>query len=118
MLCDNSGESINELFVETNEEEGEPPIGILFRLKRRLFWYTNAKKIGTFNSYNEFKDSYTSNDSIWKIIKDDFKRSREAAYRDKLSSLSHNHDITNATRESRNNSNIIRLERLNERWVK
>ena len=77
LLCDNSGESINDFVVETTQDDDSHPVpGILFRLKRRLFWYINAKKSGQFNSYDEFKDSYTSNNSVWKIIKDDFKKTQ------------------------------------------
>lgn len=115
MLCDNSGESINELFVETTQEDDSLPVtGMVFRFKRKLFWYINAKKSGQFNSYDEFKGSYTSNKSLWKIIKDDLKRTQDKAYRDRLASDERSGRIANVSRESRNRRHLNNIERSNK----
>jgi hypothetical protein len=58
---------------------------------------------------------YNSKPGFWNKIKADFRRTREAAYKDKLASLDRNAQITRASRGSRNNRHMAGLERTNKR---
>lgn len=86
LLCD-SIEPIEDFTIENENDNAHSPRILphfFFRFKRKLSWYIDGKKSGQFSSYEEFKDSWTSKDSIWKIIKDDFVKTRHNVIKEKI----------------------------------
>lgn len=115
LLCD-SNESIND-FIETTHyndlHSTESSPGIFFKFKRKLYWYINGKKSGEFSSYHEFKNSYTSNNSLWKIIKDDFIKTRYNAYKENVNSLQDNKKLMVDIHKQRMDKTIMDQQRRN-----
>lgn len=90
LLCD-SGEAVNDFIInDTNidcernsgsNNSGDPSLssqGLLFKFKRKLSWYLSGKKSGKYNTYNEFKKSFSSGIKLKDIIKKDFDARRQA----------------------------------------
>lgn len=91
----------------------DPKIGLIYRFKRRLFWYISERKSGKYNTYNDYKTSFNSDKRIWDIIKNDFNASRNSAFKANKKSLEDGSNIMNNVRESRIQSDIIRQNRRN-----
>jgi hypothetical protein len=119
LLCD-SNESINEFIVDTTHDSDSnsthPVPGLFSRFKRRLFWYINGKKSRQFSSYSEYKNYWNSNseqNSLWKIIKDDFRKARFNASKDHSKSLDESNTLMTNIRNERINKNILDQQRRN-----
>ena len=115
VLCD-SNECINDFVADTTQDDDlhsiHPTTGLFYRFKRKLSWYANGKKSGQFSSYDEYKDSWT-NISLWKIIKDDFRKTRYNLSKDNAKSLKQSNNLMTDLYNERINKNILDQERRN-----
>lgn len=115
VLCD-SNECINDFVAGTTQDDDldsiHPPTGLFFKFKRKLSWYINGKKSGQFSSYNEYKDSWTNN-SIWKILKDDFRKTRANVDKDLILSSRQNEKLMTDIYNQRITKDIMNQERRN-----
>ena len=115
VLCD-SNESINDFVAGTTQDDDldsiHPPAGLFFKFKRKLSWYINGKKSGEFSSYNEYKDCWTNN-SIWKILKDDFRKTRSNVDKDLTLSSRQNEKLMTDIYNQRITKDIMNQERRN-----
>lgn len=112
ILCD-SNECINDFVADPTQDNNthsiHPTTGIFIRFKRKLSWYINGKKSGRFSSYDEYKDTWT-NTSLWKTIKDDFRKTRSNVSKDSAKSLKQNERLMTDIYNERRNKNIMDQE--------
>jgi len=119
LLCD-SNESINDFVVEKNQSSDShsthPLPDFFSKFKRKVSWYINGKKSGQFSSYSEYKDYWNSSierDSLWKIIKDDLRKTCYNTSKYRAKSFEESNRLMTDIRNERINRNILDQQRRN-----
>ena len=114
-MCD-SNECVNDFVADTTQDNDlhsiHPTTGLFLKFKRKLSWYINGKKSGQFSSYDEYKGSWTNN-GLWKILKDDFRKTRSNVDKDLALSIKQNDRLMRDIYNERINKNIMNQERRN-----
>lgn len=125
-LCD-SGDTVNDFIIndtnidcEKNSGNNNPEAisvssqGLLFKFKRKLSWYISEKRSGKYNSYNEFKNSFSSDIRLKDIIKKDLNATFDfEAKRQNLKNKKDN-DYYKLRADIKEQANTIRAKRHEE----